>query len=125
MKKDYQKPMLISEEFIPNEYVAACYNFKALFHCHYGENNTNNHGEPCATTYVDINGIHATGHEGTIEKWGIPILNINWKPNNTLEILLSTGSVITFTDVSFSNHLILSNNPTLLDKIILSKKHTL
>ena len=58
MKKDYQKPMLISEEFIPNEYVAACYNFKALFHCHYGENNTNNHGEPCATTYVDINGIH-------------------------------------------------------------------
>ena len=27
MKKDYQKPMLISEEFIPNEYVAACYNF--------------------------------------------------------------------------------------------------
>ena len=47
------------------------------------------------------------------------ILNINWKPNNTLEILLSTGSVITFTDVSFSNHLILSNNPTLLDKIIL------
>ena len=51
------------------------------------------------------------------------ILNINWKPNNTLEILLSTGSVITFTDVSFSNHLILSNNPTLLDKI--SKKHTL
>ena len=76
MKKDYQKPMLISEEFIPNEYVAACYNFKALFHCHYGENNTNNHGKPCATTYVDINGIHATGHEGTIEKWGIPILNI-------------------------------------------------
>ena len=55
------------------------------------------------------------------------ILNINWKPNNTLEILLSTGSVITFTDVSFSNHLILSNNPTLLDKLyflrsILSKK---
>lgn len=78
MKKDYQKPMLISEEFILNEYVAACYNFKALFHCHYGENNTNNHGEPCATTYVDINGIHATGHEGTIEKWGIPILNIDW-----------------------------------------------
>lgn len=78
MKKDYQKPMLISEEFIPNEYVAACYNFKALFHCHYGENNTNNHGKPCATTYVDINGIHATGHEGTIEKWGIPILNIDW-----------------------------------------------
>lgn len=37
MKKDYQKPMLISEEFIPNEYVAACYNFKALFHCHYGK----------------------------------------------------------------------------------------
>lgn len=29
MKKDYQKPMLISEEFIPNEYVAACYNFKS------------------------------------------------------------------------------------------------
>ena len=52
------------------------------------------------------------------------ILNINWKPNNTLEILLSTGSVITFTDVSFSNYLILSNNPTLLDKIILSKKNT-
>lgn len=48
MKKDYQKPMLISEEFIPNEYVAACYNFKALFHCHYGENNTNNHGKPHA-----------------------------------------------------------------------------
>ena len=54
MKKDYQKPMLISEEFIPNEYVAACYNFKALFHCHYGENNTNNHGKPCATTYVSL-----------------------------------------------------------------------
>lgn len=75
MKKDYQKPMLISEEFIPNEYVAACYNFKALFHCHYGENNTNNHGEPCATTYVDINGIHATGHEGTIEN-GVYLFSI-------------------------------------------------
>jgi hypothetical protein len=31
MKKDYQKPMLISEEFIPNEYVAACYTLKHYF----------------------------------------------------------------------------------------------
>ena len=31
--------------------------------------------KPCATTYVDINGIHATGHEGTIEKCSI---HIDW-----------------------------------------------
>lgn len=55
------------------------------------------------------------------------ILNINWKPNNTLEILLSTGSVITFTDVSFSNHLIFLIIPHYSTKLyflrsILSKK---
>lgn len=50
------------------------------------------------------------------------ILNINWKPNNTLEIALSNGCIIVLPDVSFSNYWALSNNPTLLNKIILSKK---
>ena len=78
MKKDYQNRCLLAKSSFRTNMQLHAITFKALFHCHYGENNTNNHGEPCATTYVDINGIHATGHEGTIEKWGIPILNIDW-----------------------------------------------
>ena len=45
----------------------------------------------------------------------------NWKPNNTLEITLSNDYVITLKDVSFANYLALSSNPTLLDKMILSR----
>lgn len=45
----------------------------------------------------------------------------NWKPNNTLEITLSNDYVIILKDVSFANYLALSSNPTLLDKIILSR----
>lgn len=44
-----------------------------------------------------------------------------WKPNNTLEITLSNDYVIILKDVSFANYLALSSNPTLLDKMILSR----
>ena len=43
-----------------------------------------------------------------------------WKPNNTLEITLPNDYVIILKDVSFANYLVLSSNPTLLDKMILS-----
>lgn len=44
-----------------------------------------------------------------------------WKPNNTLEITLPNDYVIILKDVSFANYLALSSNPTLLDKMILSR----
>ena len=49
------------------------------------------------------------------------ILSTQWKPNNTLEITLSNDYVIILKDVSFANYLALSSNPTLLDKMILSR----
>ncbi|EGX26705.1 hypothetical protein BSEG_04595, partial [Phocaeicola dorei 5_1_36/D4] len=32
-KKKYIKPILESEVFIPQEYVASCYDYDALFYC--------------------------------------------------------------------------------------------
>ena len=49
------------------------------------------------------------------------ILSTQWKPNNTLEVTLSNDYVIILKDVSFANYLALSSNPTLLDKMILSR----
>lgn len=39
-KKQYNKPMLISEEFVPNEYVAACFKLA----CEHAENESNSGG---------------------------------------------------------------------------------
>lgn len=69
MKKAYVKPLMESEAFVPNEYVAVCYNYTAEFYCSYGESSSNDphgmpHGEPCAVTKVEINGnFDMTGHE--------------------------------------------------------------
>lgn len=78
----YEKPALICEEFVPNEYVAACYDYTAQFYCDYGSNGSkdpqtgNLHGSPCAITKVDIQGQKATGTE-TGAKEGNPIFDIN------------------------------------------------
>lgn len=55
--------MLVSEEFVPQTYVAACYDYNAIFRCYKGENGIDYHGDPCATTIVEIKGVNATGHE--------------------------------------------------------------
>ena len=36
-KKKYIKPILESEVFIPQEYVASCYDYDALFYCEKGK----------------------------------------------------------------------------------------
>lgn len=73
MKKAYVKPLMQSEAFVPDEYVAACYNYTAEFYCSYGEkypgkgsydSHGMQHGNPCAVTKVEINGnFDMTGHE--------------------------------------------------------------
>lgn len=62
-KKAYVKPELHVEEFTPNEYIAACFDYEAMFHCEYGENKQNGHGAPCANTTVSAKGVNITGHE--------------------------------------------------------------
>lgn len=72
MKKAYVKPQMESEAFIPDEYVAACYEFDAMFYCSYGEayphegswEGSLQHGSPCAETTVHIDGNYRiTGWE--------------------------------------------------------------
>ena len=83
MKKAYVKPLMQSEAFVPDEYVAACYNYTAEFYCRLGQQgssdwNGGNHGNPCSTTIVDINGnFDMTGHETGIKEH-INIYNINF-----------------------------------------------
>lgn len=57
-KRKYEKPMLISEAFIPNEYVAACW----YIACDYG-NGENNHWDPYH--FGDENYKHAANPNGT------------------------------------------------------------
>lgn len=65
MKKAYVKPSMESEAFVPQTYVAACYEFDAMFYCSLGskypgggsyESNGLQHGSPCAETTVHIDG---------------------------------------------------------------------
>ena len=73
MKKAYVKPLMQSEAFVPDEYVAACYEFDAMFYCDLGaaypgedsyESNGLRHGSPCAHTTVHIDGNYRiTGKE--------------------------------------------------------------
>ncbi len=69
MKKAYVKPLMQSEAFVPDEYVAACYEFDAMFYCDLGlagssESNGLQHGNPCAHTTVHIDGNYRiTGWE--------------------------------------------------------------
>ena len=52
MKKMYESPMALEEKFMANEYVAACYDYKAILYCsapgkdknHCGDGTTTNWG---------------------------------------------------------------------------------
>lgn len=77
MKKLYVKPVMECEAFVPNEFIAVCYNYEAMFHCSLGENHQESHGDPCANTYVEILDGVATGHESG-SKWSVQIYDINF-----------------------------------------------
>lgn len=59
MKKQYQAPTIKSETFVPQEYVAACFTYRANLVCDYGKvtgwgDDGLNHGEPCAQSTVTV-----------------------------------------------------------------------
>ena len=91
-KKKYIKPILESEVFIPQEYVASCYDYDALFYCEKGKKGQDGHGAPCATTTVEVRGAQAQGWE-TGNKTGNSISNIDLNGFNLNEEL-SIGTVI-------------------------------
>lgn len=90
MKRMYESPMALEERFAVNEYVAACYDYKAILYCsapgddknHCGDGNTANwgfdgysHGAACAqSTLFNVEGAKA--YE-TADKTGNPITNIS------------------------------------------------
>lgn len=45
MKKQYEHPMVVVEGFVPNEYIAACYNIKCNVPYGYGYLDNNRNGE--------------------------------------------------------------------------------
>lgn len=79
-KKPYVKPEMHVEEFTPNEYVTSCYDYEAMFHCNYGKNKQNNHGDPCANVTVSAKGVNITGHEDTEKKAGVTIFDVSLTP---------------------------------------------
>ena len=86
-KKKYIKPILESEVFIPQEYVASCYDYDALFYCEKGKKGQDGHGAPCATTTVEVRGAQAQGWE-TGNKTGNSISNIDLNGFNLNEELV-------------------------------------
>ena len=73
MKRTYNKPVLNSETFVPNNYVAACFTYRANLVCNLGQWHKNNncerlpqnqrgcyesngahHGAPCAESTVTV-----------------------------------------------------------------------
>lgn len=82
MKKAYISPVMECETFIPNEYIANCYNYEGIFHCYDGELNQNNHGYPCSKVEVKIVDGNATGHEAGSEKANVWIYNVNYGRND-------------------------------------------
>ena len=59
MKKQYQAPTIKSETFVPQEYVAACFTYRANLVCDYGKYGQYgpdglDHGEPCAQSTVTV-----------------------------------------------------------------------
>lgn len=107
MKKAYVKPLMQSEAFVPDEYVAACYNYTADFFCELGENyigegypsssfdeNGLQHGKPCSVTKVEINGnFDMTGHE-TGGKEYITISSISFCDGFQLSTDMKVGTFI-------------------------------
>ena len=75
-----------SEVFIPQEYVASCYDYDALFYCEKGKKGQDGHGAPCATTTVEVRGAQAQGWE-TGNKTGNSISNIDLNGFNLNEEL--------------------------------------
>lgn len=100
MKKQYQAPTIKSETFVPQEYVAACFTYRADLVCALGQyhkehdcDNERNpacyegtrkqgahHGEPCAESTVSVtvrNGAYTiSGTEGA-NKTHITLASIN------------------------------------------------
>ena len=100
-KKIYAKPVLVFERFMPNEYCATCFVYKATLHCDYGKvypariggpdgsgcyegglpitNNSPQHGAACANSYVTVtvtNGVvTSVGHEGA-DKPDVPLESV-------------------------------------------------
>lgn len=77
-KKAYVKPEMHVEEFTPNEYIAACFDYEAMFHCYYGEKKQNGHGAPCANVTVSAKGQNITGNEdASTGKGKVTIYNVS------------------------------------------------
>lgn len=92
-KRNYIKPILNSEAFVPCEYIAACYDFTAIFKCYKGQNNLDWHGAPCATTYVEIKGVNSTGHESG-SKVSVKIFDIDYNGFNLSGNNVGVGTTI-------------------------------
>ena len=64
MRKEYVKPVMESEEFVTNEYIAACWTFSCQ-HCSYsnkiGGNYTENELDTCVNNYPEAT-IHSGRH---------------------------------------------------------------
>ena len=82
MKKAYVKPVMECEAFVPNEYIANCYNYTGIFHCKYGEDRVNDHGYPCSRVEVTILDGEATGHEAGQEKANVWIYGVDYGRND-------------------------------------------
>lgn len=82
MKKAYVKPLMESEAFVPNEYVANCYNYTGIFYCELGEKRQDNHGYPCSRVEVTILDGEATGHEAGSEKANVWIYDVDYGSND-------------------------------------------
>ncbi len=92
-KKSYVKPILNSEEFVPQSYVAACYDYNAIFRCYKGEKGIDWHGAPCATTIVEIKGVNATGHESGA-KTEVTIYDINLNDFDLSDENVGVGTIL-------------------------------
>lgn len=85
MKKQYQAPTIKSETFVPQEYVAACFTYRANLVCDYGKygqygQDGLDHGAPCAQSTVTVtlkNGkLTLSGTEGA-DKTHINLTQVN------------------------------------------------
>ncbi|MEO2261860.1 hypothetical protein ABE613_02730 [Dorea sp. YH-dor228] len=74
MKREYVKPVIESEEFVANEYVAACWIVSCYYHhtswqtCAYEDWTIS--GYDNLDNYITVNGNTAEIHKGSQSHWG-------------------------------------------------------
>lgn len=109
-KKVYQKPLLMSEDFVPQEYVAACWGVGCNVET--ANDYEKNHYYSGKTTWWDLGCSHASGHCGSSANQVIRDLNNDNIGDEMVEVGtdgLGTLTCTIYSDATYTKEILVSS----------------